>query len=135
MIDWQVARHDVAALRERAYRRAVASALRRDETWTLADYYVPRLTDLRDVLTPAQRGSYTEGWNDDPAMVIGDGLSVGPVSDAAPQFARPLTAARRAPDPFHVMVRTLNAIAKMRTTKLYRDWADGRADRDGTPYE
>lgn len=40
-MDWQRARTELAALRERAYRRAIASALRREETWKLADYYAP----------------------------------------------------------------------------------------------
>lgn len=40
-MDWQRARHEIADLRTRAFRRLIASALRRDETWKLADYYAP----------------------------------------------------------------------------------------------
>ena len=40
-MDWQRARTELAALRERAYRRAITSALRQEETWKLADHYAP----------------------------------------------------------------------------------------------
>ena len=35
------ARREIDGLRERAYRRLIVSALRRDETWQLADHYAP----------------------------------------------------------------------------------------------